>query len=64
MRIDDEVDRINALLLPLLGNQRLVNLWWDTPNYALDMKTPADVWEYDQKRVFEYIRKQYSGDYS
>ena len=64
MRIDDGVDRINALLLPLLGNQQMINLWWDTPNYALDMQTPADVWEYDQKRVFEYIRKQYSGDYS
>ena len=49
--------------MPLLGNQRLVNLWWDTPNHAFDMKTPADVWEYDRKQVFEYIRRQYSGDY-
>jgi hypothetical protein len=63
VRIDDEVERMNRLLMPLLGNQRLVNLWWDTPNDAFDMKTPADVWEYDQKQVFEYIRRQYSGDY-
>jgi hypothetical protein len=63
VRIDDEVERMNRLLMPLLGNQRLVNLWWDTPNHSFDMKTPADVWDYDQKQVFEYIRRQYSGDY-
>lgn len=54
---------MNRLLMPLLGNQRLVNLWWDTPNHSFDMQTPADVWEYDRKQVFEYIRRQYSGDY-
>jgi hypothetical protein len=39
VNIDDDVEKINRLLIPLLGNQRLVNLWWDTPNYALDMHT-------------------------
>ena len=64
MKIDDDVEKINRLLVPLLGNLLLVNLWWNTPNYSFDMQTPEDVWEYDRKRVFEYIRSQYSGDYS
>lgn len=63
MNIDDDVERMNRLLMPLLGNMRLVNLWWDSPNHAFGELTPADVWEIDRKRVFEYIRKQYRGDY-
>lgn len=63
MNIDDDVERMNRLLMPLLGNMRLVNLWWDTPNHGFGELTPADVWEIDRKRVFEYIRGQYNGDF-
>lgn len=64
MKIDDQVDRMNRILMPLLGSDHLVNMWWDSRNIAFDMQTPADVWKYDRQRVFEYIRSQYNGGYS
>ncbi len=63
MQIDDDVERINRLLMPLLGSHRLINEWWDSPNHAFGELTPADMWEINRKRVFEYVQSQYRGDY-
>lgn len=42
----------NSLLLSLLGNHNLVNIWWNTPNRAFDMQCPKDV---DETKVQSYL---------
>jgi len=47
--------RINKLLFALLGDMQLVDMWWDSPNRAFDMKTPAEVYKVDVETVQNYI---------
>jgi hypothetical protein len=49
---------LNMLLLTLLGNQDLVNLWWFGPNKAFDGKCPKDV---PDEEVRKYLERYYYG---
>jgi hypothetical protein len=35
---------LNKMLMALLGSQEFVDRWWQSPNYAFEMKTPDDVY--------------------
>jgi hypothetical protein len=52
-------ERVETLLLGLLGSEKLVSLWWDSPNRSFDYETPAFMWESDPKKVVSYILEQF-----
>lgn len=39
----------------MLGNDDLVNRWWESPNLAFENKTPNEVFEVNQKDVIDYV---------
>lgn len=52
--IPDEVLRI---LSALLGNEQMAVRWWEGQNYAFGLKTPQEVWQYNQTEVLQYLYK-------
>ena len=52
--------RANAILKALLGNDELVNNWWNSPNKAFDMEIPDDLWHTTsgRTRVYNYLLDQ------
>jgi len=56
-------ERLDRLLISLLGSTEMVNLWWLTNNKAFDGRTPAQVYKKDPNRVKEYIFGQFGGEY-
>ena len=43
---------MNGMLFAMLGSDELVQLWWETPNKAFDMKCPKDV---EEQKVHQYL---------
>jgi hypothetical protein len=52
-------ERVETLLLGLLGSEKLVSLWWNAPNSSFDYETPAFTWESDPKKVLSHILEQF-----
>ena len=49
---------VNQYLYAMLGKSELVDLWWDKPNKAFDMKTPNEVYQTGsegRKQVYDYV---------
>ena len=46
-------DYMNTMLLALIGDHRLVETWWTTPNMAFDYVCPKDVPEQEVKAYLE-----------
>lgn len=46
--------RSQWLITAMLGKD-LVDLWWNTPNKAFDMRTPAGMWVEDYAKVYNYL---------
>ena len=59
-----ENNRLNRLLISLLGKEELVDKWWDSPNLAFESKTPKEMFALQPQRVINYILGQFNGDYS
>ena len=58
--------QLNTLLFSLLGNQQLVEQWWDGSNKAFDGQTPNDVYysgEQGRQQVANYILQFCDGAY-
>jgi hypothetical protein len=51
-----------ALLTAMLGSE-LATEWWNSPNKAFDMRTPADQWLIDYKSVYQYLMKSSEGEW-
>lgn len=50
---------VNQYLYAMIGKPELVDLWWDKPNKAFDMKTPNEVYQTGvdgRKQVYDYVR--------
>jgi hypothetical protein len=62
--MSDLKNRLNIILLSLLGSDELVNKWWSSPNKHWDMRTPEEVFEEDTNSVIDYLAGQLNGDYS
>lgn len=45
-------DKLNQLLMTMLGSEELVNEWWQSPNKAFDNKRPCDV---ELSQVKDYL---------
>lgn len=50
---------LNDYLFVLLGDDRLVALWWDVRNVNLGA-APSSVWETDPQKVVDYVLGQIS----
>lgn len=51
----------NKVLMSLLGSEELVDRWWQSPNVAMAMRTPSELWSKDElsrEFVFNYINSQ------
>ena len=49
---------VNQYLYAMLGRPELVDLWWDKPNKAFDMKTPNEVYQTGpdgRQKVYDYV---------
>jgi hypothetical protein len=54
--MEDKTKRkLNVCLFAMLGNDDLVNRWWESPNRAFDGKTPSEVFEVDRQEVINYV---------
>ena len=51
--------KIDRLLLPLLGSQELIDMWWKTKNKAFNYKTPEEIFVKDSSLIVTYIFSQY-----
>jgi hypothetical protein len=48
--------RINAILIALLGGDKLLaDIWWYTPNKAFDGKTPNEI--NDLEKIHTYLTR-------
>jgi hypothetical protein len=44
--------------MALLGSEELVKRWWESPNYAFNLRTPNEVWNESKdsyKIVVKYV---------
>jgi hypothetical protein len=55
---EDKKKACNKMLLAMLGNEELVDKWWDSNNLSFGM-TPNEAWEYDYEGVIKYILGYY-----
>ncbi len=54
--MEDNIKRkVNICLFAMLGSDELVKKWWTSPNLAFENKTPAEVFEVNQKDVIDYV---------
>ncbi len=54
--MEDSVKRkLNVCLFAMLGSDELVDKWWVSPNLAFENKTPAEIFEVNQKNVIDYV---------
>jgi hypothetical protein len=54
--MEDKTKRkLNVCLFAMLGNDDLVNRWWESPNLAFENKTPNEVYEENEQQVIDYV---------
>jgi hypothetical protein len=54
--MEDKTKRkLNVCLFTMLGNDDLVNRWWESPNLAFENKTPNEVYEENEQQVIDYV---------
>ena len=47
-------------IMALTGSHENVQIWWSSPNRAFDMKTPAQMYLEDPRRLADYIMQALS----
>lgn len=52
------IEKLNRVLLSLLGSNDLVNRWWASPNKAFNNQKPRDVYIDSPETVSKYIFDQ------
>ncbi len=57
-------EKLNTILLALLGSEDLVERWWTSPNKAFNNQSPNSMLDTDPKVVKAYLLGQINGDYS
>lgn len=54
--MEDSIKRkLNVCLFAMLGNDDLVNRWWESPNLAFENKTPNEMYEENEQQVIDYV---------
>ena len=52
-------ERLDKLLAALLGDEDLVDKWWNSPNLAFKAQTPEELIQVHPQIVVNYILKQF-----
>jgi hypothetical protein len=52
------VDEINQYLIPIIGEKNIYD-WWDSPNKALNWKTPLNSLPAEYDVLLHYIKQAY-----
>lgn len=52
-------EKVNNILLGLLGSEEFINQWWNSPNANWQFKTPEEVWstKAGQIEIVNYLLK-------
>lgn len=50
---------LNTILLAMLGDARLLNMWWDGQNKAFDYATPREIYQENPEKVIAYVMEHY-----
>jgi uncharacterized protein (DUF2384 family) len=64
MLISDK-EKANKILKNLLGNDDLVERWWNSPNRAFDEELPDDLWNTSigRNKIYTYLLNQLECSY-
>lgn len=60
-------DKLDIILLAMLGSKELVANWWISPNLHFKLSTPNEVWnasDEGKQEVIRYVLGHASGSYS
>lgn len=63
--IDQEVtmatklEALNKILLAMLGDARLLDMWWDGQNKAFNYLTPREIYQENPEKVIAYVMEHY-----
>ena len=64
-QIDQEVmmatklEALNKILIAMLGDARLLDMWWDGQNKAFNYLTPREIYQEDPEKVIKYVMEHY-----
>ncbi|NBP03008.1 MAG: hypothetical protein EBU90_23425 [Proteobacteria bacterium] len=63
-KIKMRIGQLNLILMSVLGSEKLIEKWWNSPNKEFNLNTPREIFAKEPKRVIEYILSHSRGDYS
>lgn len=61
MNKEQYLARCNVLLTVLMGTEK--DVWWTLPNHAFNLRTPAEVFDTDPQRVYDYLMNIKDGEW-
>ncbi len=54
-----KLEALNKILLAMLGDARLLDMWWDGQNKAFNYLTPREIYQEDPEKVIRYVMEHY-----
>ena len=54
-----KLEALNKILLAMLGDARLLDMWWDGQNRAFNYATPREIYQEDPEKVIAYVMEHY-----
>lgn len=52
-----ERERLNGILFAIMGDEHLLEQWWNRPNVVFDQQTPLAMFEQNPERVRDWVLK-------
>jgi len=53
------LEKLNKILMAMIGDSHLVNEWWNSQNKAFDYATPKEIYEETPDKVINYVMEHY-----
>jgi len=54
-----KLEALNKILVAMLGDPRLLDMWWNGQNKAFDYATPKEIYEENPDKVINYVMEHY-----
>ena len=54
-----KLEALNKILIAMLGDARLLDMWWDGQNKAFNYATPREIYKEDPEKVIRYVMEHY-----
>ena len=54
-----KLEALNKVLIAMLGDARLLDMWWDGQNRAFNYATPREIYQEDPEKVIAYVMEHY-----